>query len=68
MKGILKNNFRYLAISHTVEDSKGNPGIKGHFYVTNLRVIWHAASDRDLNLSVGTFIFIKGSTLSAKLI
>jgi hypothetical protein len=49
--------FRYLAISHNVEDSKGNPGIKGHFFITNLRVIWNAASDRDLNLSVGNFHF-----------
>ena len=31
---------------------KGNPGQKGTFYVTNLRLIWHGA-DKDLNLSIG---------------
>ena len=32
---------------------KGNPGQKGTFYITNLRLIWHGSVDRDLNLSIG---------------
>ena len=36
-----------------VEDVKGNPGKKGHFYLTNLRVIWYCNADKDLNLSIG---------------
>lgn len=47
---------RYLAISHIVEDTKGNPGLRGHFYVTNLRIVWHGANDRDINLSIGRFL------------
>jgi Bardet-Biedl syndrome 5 protein len=44
---------RHLAVSHMVEDMKGNPGQKGSFIVTNLRLIWHGNVDRDLNLSIG---------------
>lgn len=36
-----------------VEDMKGNPGQKGNFYITNLRLIWHANNDKELNLSIG---------------
>ncbi len=32
---------------------KGNPGFKGDFFVTNLRLIWHAKNDKNLNLSIG---------------
>jgi len=42
-----------LAVSTLVEDTKGNPGQKGHFYITNLRLIWHGSTDKDLNLSIG---------------
>lgn len=51
---------RYLAISHIVEDSKGNPGVRGHFYVTNLRLVWHAANDRQMNLSIGIVLSNQG--------
>ena len=44
---------KYICVSDMVEDVKGNPGRKGHFYLTNLRVIWHCNSDKDLNLSIG---------------
>lgn len=27
--------------------------MRGHFYVTNLRLVWHGATDRDMNLSIG---------------
>lgn len=27
--------------------------MRGHFYVTNLRFVWHGANDRDINLSIG---------------
>ena len=58
MLNLTKGNYsiyqiRYLAISHIVEDTKGNPGIRGHFYATNLRFVWHGANDRDINLSIG---------------
>lgn len=36
-----------------VEDMKGNPGFKGDFFLTNLRLIWHAKNDKNLNLSIG---------------
>ncbi len=36
-----------------VEDVKGNPGFKGDFYLSNLRLIWHAKNDKSLNLSIG---------------
>jgi len=39
--------------SDMVEDVKGNPGFQGMFYLTNLRIIWHSRSDKDLNLSIG---------------
>ncbi len=55
MRGTVYINNRYLAISHIIEDSKGNPGMRGHFYVTNLRFVWHGANDRDINLSIGIF-------------
>ncbi len=32
---------------------KGNPGFKGDFFLTNLRLIWHAKNDKNLNLSIG---------------
>ena len=44
---------KILAVSNLVEDMKGNPGQKGTFYITNLRLIWHGSTDRDLNLSIG---------------
>lgn len=42
-----------MAVSNLVEDSKGNPGFKGHFLLTNLRIIWYSQSDKDINLSIG---------------
>ena len=32
---------------------KGNPGQKGVFCITNLRLLWHGTVDKDLNLSIG---------------
>lgn len=32
--------------------------MRGHFYVTNLRLVWHGATDRDMNLSIGNRIII----------
>jgi hypothetical protein len=29
--------------------------MRGHFYVTNLRLVWHGANDKDINLSIGNF-------------
>ena len=40
-------------VSYNVEDSKGNPGMRGHMFVTNLRLIWQLASDHYINLSIG---------------
>lgn len=37
---------KYYAVSSLVEDTKGNPGIKGNFIITNLRVVWYASNDR----------------------
>ena len=37
---------KYIALSSYVEDTKGNPGIKGNFIITNLRVMWYASNDR----------------------
>ncbi len=33
--------------------------MRGHFYVTNLRLVWHAANDREMNLSIGNFFINK---------
>lgn len=32
---------------------KGNPGHRGHFQLTNLRIVWKLASDYYVNLSIG---------------
>lgn len=32
---------------------KGNPGIKGTFYLSNLRLFWHTDNDKSINFSVG---------------
>lgn len=29
-----------------VEDTKGNPGLKGFFSLSNLRIIWYAQADK----------------------
>ena len=42
-----------IHISYNVEDLKGNPGIKGQLFLTNLRVIWQASSDRYTNFCFG---------------
>ena len=44
---------KILGVSNLVEDMKGNPGQKGSFFLTNLRLIWHGTIDKDLNLSIG---------------
>ncbi len=49
----LKPYEKYLAISDMVEDSKGNPGVKGVLFLSNLRLVWHSLTDKDLNLSIG---------------
>ena len=49
----IKNYESYLAVSDLVEDSKGNPGIKGIFTLSNLRLLWYSQSDKDMNLSIG---------------
>jgi hypothetical protein len=49
----IKPYEKYIAISHNVEDQKGNPGIRGNFFLSNLRIIWYAASDKEVNLSIG---------------
>jgi len=49
----LKLYERYIAASSMVEDITGNPGHKGNFYLTNLRVIWHANNNKRLNISIG---------------
>jgi hypothetical protein len=36
-----------------VEDTKGNPGLKGYFSLSNLRIMWYSQSDKDVNLSIG---------------
>lgn len=36
-----------------IEDTKGNPGIKGYFYLSNLRIVWYSQADKDINLSIG---------------
>jgi Bardet-Biedl syndrome 5 protein len=38
---------------NSVEDTKGNNGLKGHFSVTNLRLIWLCHDDPRTNLSIG---------------
>lgn len=40
-------------MSYNVEDSKGNPGSVGNFYLTNLRIIWQMKSDISINLYFG---------------
>jgi len=61
----LKPYEKHLAVSNTVEDIKGNPGIKGNFFLTNLRLIWYSSSDKDVNLSIGldtiNNVFIKST-------
>lgn len=49
----IKPYEKHLAISNLVEDSKGNPGIKGFFTLSNLRIVWYSQTDKDINLSIG---------------
>jgi hypothetical protein len=42
-----------LAISDMVEDSKGNPGLRGFCSLSNLRIVWYSQIDKDVNLSIG---------------
>ena len=44
---------KYIAVSYNIEDSKGNPGSLGHFFITNLKVIWQMKSDPSINLVIG---------------
>ena len=36
-----------------IEDNKGNPGIKGTFHITNLRILWFNNKNNSINLSIG---------------
>ncbi len=42
-----------LAISEMVEDSKGNPGLRGFCSLSNLRILWYSQIDKEVNLSIG---------------
>ena len=49
----IKPYEKHIAISSLVEDSKGNPGVKGFFTLSNLRIVWYSQTDKDINLSIG---------------
>lgn len=49
----IKPYEKHLAISSLVEDTKGNPGVKGFFTLSNLRILWYSQTDKDINLSIG---------------
>jgi hypothetical protein len=49
----MKPYEKHICASDLVEDSKGNPGYKGCFILSNLRIIWHSQRDKDINLSIG---------------
>ena len=49
----MKPYEKHLAISDMVEDSKGNPGLKGFFSLSNLRIVWYSQADKEVNLSIG---------------
>ncbi|KEG10436.1 bardet-Biedl syndrome 5 protein [Trypanosoma grayi] len=42
-----------LSTLRPVEDTKGNNGEEGVFFVTNLRCMWHSARNRRKNLTIG---------------
>lgn len=49
----LINGEVQVAKVENVEDTKGNNGDKGTMRVTNLRLIWHAASMPRINITIG---------------
>ena len=38
---------------NSIEDTKGNNGVKGNMLITNLRLIWFNDEDQSVNLSIG---------------
>lgn len=49
----MKPYEKSLAVSDMVEDAKGNPGLRGFCSLSNLRILWYAQTDKDVNLSIG---------------
>uniref|UniRef100_A0A8C4WW30 Bardet-Biedl syndrome 5 protein homolog n=2 Tax=Eptatretus burgeri TaxID=7764 RepID=A0A8C4WW30_EPTBU len=49
----------------SIEDTKGNNGVRGRLMVTNLRIIWHSLSLPRVNLSIGYNCMINISTRMA---
>ncbi|KAJ8672904.1 hypothetical protein QAD02_004165 [Eretmocerus hayati] len=45
-----------------VEDTKGNPGERGRFLITNLRIMWHSIAYPRVNLSIGLNTFLTVTT------
>lgn len=56
-----KSYEKQIGMSNNVEDVKGNPGLKGCLQLSNLRIVWHATVDTELNISIGfdTLISVK---------
>uniref|UniRef100_UPI00358FDAFD Bardet-Biedl syndrome 5 protein isoform X3 n=1 Tax=Myxine glutinosa TaxID=7769 RepID=UPI00358FDAFD len=49
----------------SIEDTKGNNGVRGRLMVTNLRIIWHSLSLSRVNLSIGYNCIVNISTRMA---
>lgn len=49
----LRESERVIHEWQNVEDAKGNPGLLGSLALTNLRLIWRAATKARTNISVG---------------
>ncbi|CAL2036390.1 unnamed protein product [Caenorhabditis brenneri] len=49
---LINGEIQIAKVEH-VEDTKGNNGDKGTMRVTNLRLIWHAASMPRINITIG---------------